>query len=220
MHGNDVQYAGAWVGSASWAWWPTTARLTPTATAATARPSASNSTATATAKQHAKPKRYNPRHPEHTLLYRTVAQHFETWLELASAGQFDGQGDHHTPRACVRQAFRKYLECGIFAHGLARARCADCGHDFFVAFSCNGRGVCPSCNTRHMVETTAHLAEHVLQRIKDVYRVLITISRYSLGRTMAPSPARLNCCTSRIRSAASASSRVAPTALKAFCTGP
>ena len=41
-------------------------------------------------------KAYNPRHPERTLLYRTVAEHFETWLELASAGQFDGQGDHHT----------------------------------------------------------------------------------------------------------------------------
>ena len=66
----------------------------------------------------------------------------------------------------------------------------------------------------------AHLADHVLQRIEDVYRVLITISRYSLGRTIAPSSARLNCCTSRIRSAANASSRAAPTALNAFCTGP
>ena len=95
-----------------------------------------------------KPKLYNPRHPERTLLYRTVAEHFETWHALACAGQFEGQGDHHTPRAFVRQAFRKYLECGIFAHGFARARCDDCGHDYFVAFSCKGRGVCPSCNTR------------------------------------------------------------------------
>lgn len=70
---------------------------------------------------------YNARHPEQILLYRTVAEHFETWLELASAGQFDGQGDHHTPAAYVEQAFRKYLECGIFAYGFARARCDDCG---------------------------------------------------------------------------------------------
>lgn len=113
----------------------------------------------------ANPKPYNPRHPEQTLLYRTVAENFETWLELASAGQFDGQGDHHTPPAYVEQAFRKYLECGIFAHGLARARCEDCGHDFFVAFSCKGRGVCPSCNTRRMAETAAHLADHVFPRL-------------------------------------------------------
>jgi len=112
-----------------------------------------------------KPKLYNPRHPERTLLYRTVCEHFETWLELCSSGQFDGQGDHHTPSAYVRQAFRKYLECGIFAHGFARARCDDCGHDYFVAFSCKDRGVCPSCNTRRMVETAAHLTDHVLPRL-------------------------------------------------------
>ena len=27
----------------------------------------------------AKPKLYNPRHPERTLLYQTVAEHYETW---------------------------------------------------------------------------------------------------------------------------------------------
>ena len=112
-----------------------------------------------------KSKLYNPHHPERTLLYQTIAEHFETWFELASAGQFDGQGDHHTPKPYVRQAFRKYLECGIFAHGFARAWCDDCGHDYFVAFSCKGRGVCPSCNTRRMVETAAHLTDHVFPRL-------------------------------------------------------
>ena len=100
-----------------------------------------------------------------TLLYHTIAEHFETWHALASAGQFDGQGDHHTPKPYVRQAFRKYLECGIFAHGFARAWCDDCGHDYFVAYSCKGRGVCPSCNTRRMVETAAHLCDHVFPRL-------------------------------------------------------
>ena len=104
-----------------------------------------------------KVKLYNPRHPEQTLLYRTVAEHFETWLELASCGQFDGQGDLHTPSPyCVELAFRKYLQCGIFANGFASSRCEDCWHDYFVAFSCKGRGVCPSCHTRRMAETAAH----------------------------------------------------------------
>jgi len=110
-------------------------------------------------------KAYNPRHPERTLLYRTIAEHFETWLELSSAGQFDGQGDHHTPPAYVEKAFRKYLECGILAHGFARVRCGDCGDDFLVAFSCKGRGVCPSCNTRRMAEAAAHLTDHVFPRL-------------------------------------------------------
>ncbi len=51
-----------------------------------------------------KPKLYNPRHPERTLLYQTVAEHYETWLELASAGQFDGQGDHPPPSpSCAKR---------------------------------------------------------------------------------------------------------------------
>ena len=71
-----------------------------------------------------RPKLYNPRHTERTLLYQTIVEHYATWLELASAGQFDGQGDYRTPKPYVRKAFGKYLECGIFAHGFARARCA------------------------------------------------------------------------------------------------
>jgi len=130
-----------------------------------ARPAQAHSHPHAAGQAGAKPKLYQARHPERTLLYRTVAEHFETWLDLASAGQFDGQGDHHTPKPYVRQAFEKYLECGIFAHGFARARCDDCGHDYFVAFSCKGRGVCPSCNTRRMVETAAHLTDHVFPHL-------------------------------------------------------
>lgn len=130
---------------------------------ATARPTQMHSHAGGPA--GSKPKLYNPRHPERTLLYQTIAEHFETWHSLASAGQFDGQGDHHSPKPYVRQAFRKYLECGIFAHGFARAWCDDSGHDYFVAYSCRGRGVCPSCNTRRMVETAAHLTDHVFPRL-------------------------------------------------------
>mgnify|MGYP006374035327 CR=1 FL=1 len=40
-----------------------------------------------------KPKLYNPRHPERTLLYQTIADHFETWHELASAGQLARQAN-------------------------------------------------------------------------------------------------------------------------------
>ena len=70
-----------------------------------------------------KPKPYNPRQPERTLLYQTIAEHFESWLDLASAGQFDGQGDQHTPKPYVRQAFRKYLECGIFGQIMFSQAC-------------------------------------------------------------------------------------------------
>ena len=57
--------------------------------------------------------------------------------------------------------FCKYLEFGIFAHCFNWAWCDDCGHNYFVAYSCKGRGVCASCNTRRMVDTTAHLTVYV-----------------------------------------------------------
>ena len=47
------------------------------------------------------------------------------------------------PKPYVLQAFRKYLECGIFAHGFARAWCDDCGNDYLVAYFCKDRDVCP-----------------------------------------------------------------------------
>lgn len=44
-------------------------------------------------------KAYKPRHPERTLLNRTVTEHFSTWSDLSSAGQFDDQGGRHYPVA-------------------------------------------------------------------------------------------------------------------------
>ena len=97
--------------------------------------------------------------PERTLWYRIVQTHLETWLEL-STGQ-----SGESPPAYVERIFRRYLESGILAHGFARAYCDECQHDFLIAYSCMGRGVCPSCNTRRMVETAAHLADHVFPRL-------------------------------------------------------
>jgi hypothetical protein len=103
------------------------------------------------------PAPYRRRRPETTALYQVVQQHLETYLALAGEHDWNAQ---RVP-AHVERAFRRYLECGILAYGFARARCPDCGHDFLVAFSCKGRGLCPSCNARRMAETAAHLVDHV-----------------------------------------------------------
>lgn len=42
-------------------------------------------------------------------------------------------------------AVMKYLDCGLFEPGFARAVCPKCRFEFLVAFSCKGRGLCPSC---------------------------------------------------------------------------
>ncbi|MBL8415028.1 MAG: transposase zinc-binding domain-containing protein [Propionivibrio sp.] len=87
------------------------------------------------------PQRYQCHRPEHTLVYRIDHIHLDTWLELASGE------DGEAPPSHVERTFRRYLECGILAHGFARAYCYKCQHDFLIANSCKCRGVCPSCNT-------------------------------------------------------------------------
>jgi hypothetical protein len=103
---------------------------------------------------------YCRRRPAETPLYQVVQKHFETFRALC---QDDWEEQSMPPYA--EREFRRYLECGILAHGFARARCDECGHDFLIAFSCKGRGVCPSCNARRMVETAAHLVDHVFPKL-------------------------------------------------------
>jgi Putative transposase/Transposase zinc-binding domain len=102
------------------------------------------------------PTQYRPRRPSRSVLYRCVQEHLETWLAQCRYGH----DDEWSVPEYVEREFRRYLDCGILAHGFAR--CGQCGHDFLIAFSCKGRGVCPSCNSRRMVATAAHLTDHVL----------------------------------------------------------
>ena len=96
----------------------------------------------------------------------------------------------------MERDFRRYLDCGILAHGFARARCGQCGHDFLIAFSCKGRGVCPSCNARRMVATAAHLTDYVLPPLPVRQRVLAVPKRlrYFLHRDADLQGAALRLC--------------------------
>jgi len=51
------------------------------------------------------------------------------------------------------------------AHGFARVRCEGCREEMLVAFSCKGRGVCPSCNAKRAHVTAAHLVEQGLPQV-------------------------------------------------------
>jgi hypothetical protein len=101
---------------------------------------------------------YRRRRPTTTPLYPIVQHHLETFLARAAEADPWGEG----VAGWVEEDFRAYLRCGILAHGFARIRCDDCAAERLVAFSCKGRGVCPSCNARRMVEVAAHLNDHVL----------------------------------------------------------
>lgn len=103
------------------------------------------------------PQIYQSRRPEKTVLYKVLQENLETWIE-----QTHENGG--TIPTYIEKDFRQYLECGLLSYGFARARC-ECGHEFLVAFSCKRRGICPSCNTRHMAETAAHLVDHVFPKV-------------------------------------------------------
>ena len=100
---------------------------------------------------------YRRRRPERGVLHRVLSEHLATFL---------ARGDSDETRAglprYVRRELSAYLRCGILAHGFARVRCGSCGKDALVAFSCKGRGFCPSCGGRRMAETAAHLVDRVL----------------------------------------------------------
>jgi len=84
-----------------------------------------------------------------------VSENLESWLEWREAAE-------RPVPAYVEDELRGYLGCGLLCFGFARARCTGCGQGFVVAFSCKGRGVCPSCNGRHMAQTAAHFVDHVI----------------------------------------------------------
>ncbi|QLH49978.1 MAG: transposase zinc-binding domain-containing protein [Candidatus Accumulibacter cognatus] len=103
---------------------------------------------------------YRRRRPDRTVRYRTVQTHLAIWLELSCDSRQGASGP-----ATVEVEFRSYLECGILNQGFALSRCSDCGNDFLIAWSCQGRGGCPACNTRRMDETATYLADPVFPRL-------------------------------------------------------
>ena len=84
---------------------------------------------------------YARRKPEASDLYRVVEEEIETFLAAAASGE------RPAPRF-VAPELRAFLRCGILVYGFVRVHCDVCGHDRVVAFSCKGRGFCPSCGSR------------------------------------------------------------------------
>ena len=101
---------------------------------------------------------YSPRRAEQSVLYQVVRDQIENFVARAhEAGRV-------VPRFVERE-LRRYLECGILAHGFVRLSCTECRIDRLVPFSCKGRGFCPSCGGRRMAETAAFLIEHVIPTV-------------------------------------------------------
>jgi hypothetical protein len=100
---------------------------------------------------------YEPHDPSHTVLYKVIAAHLETFLT-----SLDADPDAKGLPAYVQREFYDYLQCGILAHGFLRLGCDTCKKEVLLAFSCKRRGFCPSCAGRRMAQTAAHLVECVM----------------------------------------------------------
>ena len=74
------------------------------------------------------------------MLYQVLAEHLETFL-ASTARDPDRAG---LP-GFVELELRRFLGCGVLAHGFARVHCPTCGSDLLVAFSCKGRGWSTAC---------------------------------------------------------------------------
>jgi len=88
---------------------------------------------------------YRPRNPRASALYQLLDSHYETvkglWEERLERRYGFWRGLWDT-------AVAKYLDCGLFESGFARVACPECRAEFLVAFSCKGRGLCPSCGAK------------------------------------------------------------------------
>jgi hypothetical protein len=121
------------------------------------------------------------REPESTVLHVVVREHLATFLSV-----FREQHGKGLPRY-VEQELRRYLRCGIFAHGFARVVCATCHSEMLVAFSCKHRASCPSSGARRACATAAHLVDDVLSDV----RVRQLTAPFEVRRVLALRPAAL-----------------------------
>lgn len=102
---------------------------------------------------------YTRRRPEETPLYRIVYHYAEQLQYLWDERYLQQYG---CLREAVRDAFVRYLDCGVLRHGCARAACPKCDYSRLIAFSCKRRGLCPSCDAKRGYLFAENLTENVL----------------------------------------------------------
>ncbi len=94
---------------------------------------------------------------------------------------------NHGPLSYRREeTLRRYLRCGRLMYGFAKARCSSCGHEFLVAFSCQLRGICPSCQQKRAELLCDFLEEEVIEKVshRQIVFVLPKVLRSMIFRDL------------------------------------
>ncbi len=105
---------------------------------------------------------YRPRDPRKTALWGLLDTHYDrvkgVWEE-----RFERR--YGFWRGLADEVVERYFDCGVWDSGFARVRCRKCPEEFLVAFSCRGRGLCPSCGAKRAAELAAFLIDEVVEEV-------------------------------------------------------
>jgi len=101
---------------------------------------------------------YRPRQPRESDFHRLIREHFDDFRAVYGE-RYARKFGHWRP--VIDKSVRQFLKCGDLQHGFARVRCPDCRHEFFVAFSCKQRCICPGCSQKRTLLFGMHVAEDV-----------------------------------------------------------
>lgn len=111
------------------------------------------------------PRAYRPRHPERTAFYRLFDRHFDRYL-WSYDERFESR--FGPLRSVVPPAVNAFLECGRLLGGFARIRCPSCRGEHLLAFSCQTRNFCPSCQAKRAALLGERLVEEVFAPLAHV----------------------------------------------------
>ena len=145
---------------------------------------------------------YRPRHPERTAFYRLLSEHLERYV-----GTYEERFEprYGRLRRVVPRTAEAFLECGRLQNGFARIRCPQCTGEHLLAFSCQTRNFCPSCQAkraallgekvvgevvapvshRHMVFTVPRALRGLFERERRLLSLLSRCAYESVRRTWA-----------------------------------
>jgi hypothetical protein len=112
---------------------------------------------------------YSRRQPEKTALFQVLQQHLLTFEQ-----EWTDKSDGHTLPSFVTDELHDFMGCGVLARGFAQLFCKTCHERYVVAWSCKGRGFCPSCGGRRMNAGALTLVDHVLPEV-PIRQFVVTV---------------------------------------------
>lgn len=132
---------------------------------------------------------YRPRKPWKKDLYQAVSENWGFFCDHYDEHYLADQGPLSKRQ---KKTFEKFLECGILSYGFARARCSECRYEFLVAFSCQKKGLCPSCQAKRYELFSRFVLEEVIQELP--HRQLVLTLPKILRRFFMPAKRRTRLC--------------------------